>query len=245
MQHVAIFGGTSAIAVEVARLMAKAGDKVFLVARDAKKLAVVEADLKARGAGFIGAATADLNAFESHSRLLAQAREQLGDLDVVLIAHGTLPDQAACEADFVEAEEAIRTNFLSAASLASAAAKIMAPLKRGTIAVIGSVAGDRGRQSNFVYGSAKAGLAAYLQGLRNRLAHQGVHVVTIKPGMVDTPMTAHMKKGPLFASAEDVGQGIYRAILKKRNVVYVPALWILIMGIIKSIPEAIFKKLKL
>ncbi len=245
MQHVAIFGGTSAIAVEVARLMAKAGDKIFLVARDPKKLAVVEADLRARGAALVASAVADLNGIASHPELVGKAKAALGDLDVVLIAHGTLPDQRQCEENFAKAEEAIRTNFVSAASLANAAANLMRPLKRGTIAVIGSVAGDRGRQSNFVYGSAKAGLAAYLQGLRNRLAPDGVHILTIKPGMVDTPMTAQLKKGPLFATPEAVGRGIYSAILKRRNVVYVPVIWLLVMGIIKAIPEAIFKKLKL
>lgn len=245
MRHVAIFGATSGIAVEVARLMAQAGDKLFLVARDAQKLSSVESDLRARGAADLHSATADLNAFEDHPRLLAQAKEAMGDLDIVLIAHGTLPDQNICEQNFSKVEDCVRSNFLSAASLAQAAANFMKPLKRGTVAVISSVAGDRGRQSNYAYGASKAGLSAFLGGLRNRFAKDGVHVMTIKPGMVDTPMTAHLKKGPLFATAQSVGAGIYKALAKRRNVVYVPAYWWLVMTVISAIPEAIFKKLKL
>jgi short-subunit dehydrogenase len=117
--------------------------------------------------------------------------------------------------------------------------------KRGCIAVISSVAGDRGRQSNYVYGAAKGAVTIFLQGLRNRLASKGVAVVTIKPGMVDTPMTAHMRKSRLFASAETVGQGIYQAMVKRRDVVYMPGYWRYIMWIIKSIPESRFKNLRI
>ncbi|HXC65533.1 MAG TPA: SDR family NAD(P)-dependent oxidoreductase, partial [bacterium] len=116
---------------------------------------------------------------------------------------------------------------------------------RGCLAVISSVAGDRGRQSNYVYGTAKATVTAFLSGLRNRLFRSGVQVLTIKPGMVDTPMTAALKKGPLFASADTVAAGIVRAVDKRRDVVYVPGYWRLVMGVIKALPEGVFKRLKL
>jgi short-subunit dehydrogenase len=116
---------------------------------------------------------------------------------------------------------------------------------KGNITVITSVAGDRGRQSNYIYGAAKGGLSIFLQGLRNRLAPKGVSVTTIKPGFIDTPMTAHIKKGPLFASPETVGKRIHQAMLKGESVVYTPFFWRFIMLIIQHIPEFIFKKMKL
>jgi len=137
-------------------------------------------------------------------------------------------------------------NFLSVVSLLTPIANRFEENKRGTIAVISSVAGDRGRQSNYVYGAAKSGLDAFLQGLRNRRSKADVHVLTIKPGFVDTPMTAHIpERGPLWAQPEDVAKGIVSAIEKQKYVVYLPRFWSLIMLIIRSIPERIFKKLSL
>jgi short-subunit dehydrogenase len=245
MRQVAIFGATSGIAIETARCMALCGDGFFLVARDQKKLDALAQDLRARGAASVATATGDLSELSSLAGLFDSAKAALPALDTVLVAHGTLPDQKRCEQDFSMAEAEIRVNFLSAAALASHAANIFEKQGKGTIAVITSVAGDRGRQSNYVYGSAKGGLGIFLQGLRNRLAKSGVQVITIKPGFVDTPMTAGMKKGPLFASAAAVGSGIVKAIDKRRNVVYLPSFWWIIMTIIKLIPETIFKRLKL
>jgi len=124
-------------------------------------------------------------------------------------------------------------------------AEIMEEQGHGTIAVISSVAGDRGRMSNYVYGAAKGAVSTFLQGLRNRMSHKGVHVLTIKPGFVDTPMTKDVDKNFLFASAKQVGNGIYNAIESKKDVVYLPPFWKLIMMIIKLVPESIFKKLKM
>jgi len=137
------------------------------------------------------------------------------------------------------------TNCASVISLLRILADYFEQQRRGCIAVISSVAGDRGRQSNYVYGAAKGAVTVFLQGLRNRLYKSGVAVVTIKPGTVDTPMTAGMKKGLLFASASSVGQGIYKAMLARKEVVYLPWFWRPIMFIIRSIPEPIFKKLSL
>jgi short-subunit dehydrogenase len=156
-----------------------------------------------------------------------------------------LGDQKACEQDFSLAEKEIRTNFLSCVSLLTLISNEMEKEKAGTIAVISSVAGDRGRQSNYIYGSAKGALNLFLQGLRNRMYPLGVRVLTIKPGFVDTPMTAAFKKNILFAKPDQIARGIVKAIDRKKDVVYLPFFWWGIMAIIKAIPEWIFKRLKL
>jgi len=245
MQHILIIGATSAIAEQTARKFAEAGAKLFLVARNPDKLGPVAADLRLRGASEVKECVVDLLDFDQHPRVVQEAWESWDGIDAVLIAHGTLDDQEACQGSFDEAKKALDSNFLSAASLCTEIANRMEAQKSGTLAVISSVAGDRGRQSNYVYGAAKAGLDSFLSGLRNRLFQSGVHVVTIKPGFVDTPMTAEIEKGPLFASAEKVGGGIYKAMQKKRNVVYLPWFWWGIMTIIRNVPETIFKRLKL
>jgi short-subunit dehydrogenase len=164
---------------------------------------------------------------------------------VALIAHGTLPDQKACEASVELLQQEIDNNGLSVVALCTRLANLMEPRGQGTIAVISSVAGDRGRQSNYVYGAAKGMVTRFLQGLRNRLARKGVQVLTIKPGFVDTPMTAAFPKGLLWAKPESVAQGIVAAVDRKKDVVYLPGFWCLIMMIIRHIPEFIFKKLSL
>ena len=162
-------------------------------------------------------------------------------LDAILIAHGTLGDQKASQESVEVTLQELKTNFLSPISLATIAANYFETKKRGTIAVIGSVAGDRGRQSNYVYGTAKGGLSVFLQGLRNRMAKVNVAVVTIKPGLIDTPMTAGMKKGPLMGKPQVVGEAIHKAILKGQSVVYTPGFWKYIMLIIRSVPEPDFQ----
>jgi len=243
--RILIFGATSAIAQETAKLFAADGDALFLVARNADKLQVVANDLTVRGAAQVEKATLDLSETDRHVDLLARATAALGGLDVALIAHGTLSDQEACQQSYELTEREMRTNFLSVVSLLTLLANQFESQRHGTIAVISSVAGDRGRGSNYVYGAAKAGVTAFLSGLRNRLSKVGVTVITVKPGMVDTPMTEHLTKGALFASATAVGQGIYRAIETGQEVVYLPWFWWGIMWVIKHIPERIFKKLSL
>lgn len=245
MKKIVIFGATSAIAQACARIWAGRKDALFLVGRNAERLEAVAADLKVRGASRVEFLAHDLADLEAHERLVARADEALGGVDVALVAHGTLGDQTLLRQDVSMAVEAIGVNFVSAASLLSHLANLMEKRRGGTIAVISSVAGDRGRQSNYVYGAAKAGLSAFASGLRNRLQKSGVSVVTVKPGFVDTPMTAHVKKGPLFATPEAVARGIVKAIDRRKDVVYVPGFWRPIMWLIRSIPERIFKRLSL
>lgn len=245
LHRIAIFGATSAMAQETGRILAGLGAELFLVGRDARKLEAVADDLRVRGAGRVETAAADLNDAAGHARLLDRAAEVLGRIDVVLVAQGLLGDQAASEASAADAELVLRTNFVGPALLAQAAASRLAAQGGGTLVAISSVAGDRGRGSNYVYGSAKGGLSLFLQGLRNRYFRAGVGVVTVKPGFVDTPMTAHLPKGPLFAPPEAVARAIVRAVRRRRDVVYAPGFWRAIMLVIRSIPERIFKRLSL
>lgn len=245
MKKVMIIGATSAIAEATARLYAGQGAALYLVARNADKLEAVAADLKARGAAEVHTEAMDANAFERHQAIVEAADSALGGLDIALIAHGTLPDQKACEASFELTQAELDTNLMSSVSLLTHLANLLEARGEGTIAVITSVAGDRGRQSNYVYGTAKGALSIFLQGLRNRLFKAGVQVLTIKPGFVDTPMTAEFKKGALWAKPEQIAAGIVRAIEKGRGVVYLPIFWWGIMLIIRNVPEVVFKRLSL
>jgi decaprenylphospho-beta-D-erythro-pentofuranosid-2-ulose 2-reductase len=243
--RVAIVGASSAIAHETAKLFARDGADLFLVGRSAEKLNVIVDDLKVRGAKRVETFLMDATDLDRHEEMLQQAITTLGGLDMILIAHGTLGNQRASELSVAETLKELNTNEISVISLLTLCANYFEREKRGCIAVISSVAGDRGRKSNYVYGTAKAAVSTFLQGLRNRLSSSGVSVVTIKPGTVATPMTAHMKQGPLFAQPSVVGEGIYEAMMKGKDIVYLPGFWRIIMFIIKSIPEGIFKKLSL
>ncbi len=244
-QRILIVGATSAIARETARCFAAQGASFFLAGRNESHLLTVTQDLKARGAERVETMALDFNQTELHETLVARAENFLGSFDVALIAYGTLPNQKACELDFSLAQKEFATNFVSGMSLLTHLANCFELQKSGVIAVISSVAGDRGRPSNYVYGSAKGALSLYLQGLRARLTKSGVHVLTIKPGFVATPMTAQVKKNFLFANPVSVGKGIHQAILKRRDVVYLPFFWRWIMLILKLVPESLFKRLNL
>jgi short-subunit dehydrogenase len=159
----------------------------------------------------------------------------------VLNAHGTLPDQRGIDTDAIAQVDAFELNATSVIALAAHFANVLERNRKGTLAVIGSVAGDRGRRSNYVYGAAKAAIHAYCVGLRGRLAEAGVHVVVIKPGWVDTPMTSAIKKNPLFASAASVAKGIERAIASGRGVVYLPGYWRWISLIVQLLPSKFVK----
>lgn len=245
MRRLVIFGGTSAIAEATAREFARRGDGIFLVGRSAERLQAVTADLKIRGAQQVGWSVQDLRDASSYARLLDEAHQTLGGLDAALIAHGTLSDQTACEDSVDLMLSELQTNAGSVMALCTLLANRFVAQKRGVIAVISSVAGDRGRRSNYVYGAAKAAVSAFTSGLRQRVRAHGVDVVTVKPGFVDTPMTAAFKKGALWASPEQVGKQIARAMIHGGAVIYTPGFWRPIMWIIRSIPEFLFRRLSL
>lgn len=245
MRRILIIGATSAIAQATARLFAEHGDRIFLAARNKDKLLAMERDLSLRGACQIKTAFFEATDFDSHPKLIEEAINALGGLDAVLIAQGTLPNQKKCEESVENTLKELTINALSVISLLTILANFFEMQRSGSIAVLSSVAGDRGRKSNYVYGAAKAAITTFLQGLRNRLASSGVHVMTIKPGFVETPMTASFKKGMIWASPESVAKSIVIGIQKKRDVLYTPFFWREIMVIIRSIPESLFKKMNL
>ncbi len=242
---VLILGATSAIAQATARLLADRGASFFLVARDPYKLAAVVSDLQTRGAKAVYSLALDLDREAEHPLLLDSAVQILGSVDMALLAHGVLGDQKAAEANVAVAEAIYRTNFLSPASLITLLANYFESRGTGTLAVISSVAGDRGRKSNYVYGASKGALSILLDGVRNRVDRSGVQVLTIKPGFVATPMTAHLPRGPLFAEPRAIGRGILRAVATRRDVVYLPGFWRLIMFAVRLIPGRIFKNMNM
>lgn len=245
MKKILIIGATSAIAEETARIWAQRGEKLFLVARSQQRLETISNDLCLRGSPQVKYFCMDVNNFELHPPMLEEAKKFLENIDIVLIAHGTLSKQKSCEQSVELTMQELKTNALSVIALLTLLANIFELQKKGTIAVISSVAGDRGRQSNYVYGSAKAMVTAYLSGLRQRLFKSGVAVVNIKPGFVDTPMTAEFKKGLLWSRPSVVAETIVKVCDKENNNVYVPKFWFFIMLIIKLIPVAIYNKIKL
>ncbi len=245
MKKILIIGATSAIAEATARLYAGDGARLSLVARNPDRLEAVAADLRQRGAESVETFVMDANEFERHETVLNAADEAMNGIDFALIAHGTLPDQAECQSSAECTRREFDTNCTSTISMTTILANLLEPRGAGSIGVITSVAGDRGRASNYVYGAAKGAVTLFLGGLRNRLHGSGIHVLTIKPGFVDTPMTADFPKGPLWAKPESIARGIHKAQKRRRDVVHLPGFWLPIMLIIRSIPERIFKRLSL
>ncbi len=243
-QSIVIIGATSAIAQECARLWAKNGARFVLVGRNEEHLRAIAQDLTTRGAQHVAVSVADLRARDAHQAIVDASVATLQFIDAVLIAHGTLPDQKACEESVDATMDALLTNGISAISLMHRYATVMVGQEGGEIGVISSVAGERGRSSNYTYGAAKAAVTTYASGLRARLVDTGVQVTTILPGFVDTPMTAHVRKGILFASAASVAKRIVKAMEARRDVVYVPGFWKWIMRIVRLVPEGVFKRLK-
>ncbi|CAK0762285.1 decaprenylphospho-beta-D-erythro-pentofuranosid-2-ulose 2-reductase [Gammaproteobacteria bacterium] len=245
MQRTLIIGATSAIAEATERLFAQRGDRLYLLARNEERLTALAQDLRIRGAEWVAFAPFDVNNFANHLVMLDSAIAALGGIDLVLIAHGTLPDQKACEGSIERTLYELNTNAISTLAMLTHLANRFEAQRQGVIAVISSVAGERGRQSNYIYGTAKGAVTLFLQGLRNRLDKSGIRVLTIKPGFVDTPMTADFKKNILWTQPEAIARGILRSIERKRDIAYLPAFWCYLMLIIRSIPESLFKKLNL
>ncbi|MEP4078742.1 SDR family NAD(P)-dependent oxidoreductase [Haloferula sp.] len=240
--HAAVFGATSAIATEILRSIATERSAfLLLIGRDAQKLETLATDLRTRGAD---CETLALNVLDPDIDWSHHLGSRVWDL--FLLAHGSLPDQQATLSNGVSIAREISINFTSHTVIAAACTTILEKQQRGTLAVIGSVAGDRGRQSNYLYGSAKAGIETFMAGLRHHFAaNKDIHTVLLKPGMTDTPMTADLPKGPLFSPADKVGRLAWKAIRKGKAVAYLPGWWSLVMLIIRSVPGFVFHKTKL
>jgi decaprenylphospho-beta-D-erythro-pentofuranosid-2-ulose 2-reductase len=245
MKRLLIIGATSAIAEAVAREFARRGDALVLAARDTQRLQAVAEDLRVRGACKCETLQFDARALDQLGALVREATQHLGGLDIALIAHGTLSDQRACEQSVELLCEEFTVNALSVMALCTHLANQLETQGSGVIAVISSVAGDRGRQSNYVYGAAKAAVSAFTSGLRQRLYPKGVALVTIKPGFVSTPMTAAFAKNALWASPATVARDIVRAIDRGTPVLYTPWFWRPIMALIRAVPERLFRRLRL
>ena len=236
-------GATSGIAEATLRLFAERGSRFYLVAHNREKLEAVAADLHTRGASGVAICLMDLDDTAAHPAMLAAAAQSLGTIDLALLAHGILGDQTEAQASYPAAEAIFHTNLLSSVSLITWLANYFERVGNGTLAAISSVAGDRGRKSNYVYGASKGALSIFLDGVRSRLDRVGVQVLTVKPGFVATPMTAHLEQGLLFARPSRVAKRIVSAIERGREVVYVPVFWAFIMFAIRLVPRPIFKKL--
>jgi decaprenylphospho-beta-D-erythro-pentofuranosid-2-ulose 2-reductase len=239
----AIFGATSGIAVAVARRLASSGARLVLVGRDAAAITASVGDLKVRGAAEVVEIICDFSEIGQLGPAVNQAWQAFSGLDLALVAYGTLPDQGALEADPVAIAPMLTLNLTSPAVLASQLAPHFEAQRSGVLAVITSVAGDRGRKSNFLYGAAKGGLQRLLEGLRHRLHAAGVQVLDIRPGFVSTRMTEHLPRGgPLWAEPDKVAGDILRAVERRRAVLYTPWFWRLILLIVRSLPRPLFHR---
>jgi decaprenylphospho-beta-D-erythro-pentofuranosid-2-ulose 2-reductase len=246
MKRILIIGATSAIATACARAWANENASFFLVARNPDNLAQTAADLLARGADASHAYELDVTDIDAHPAMLAACLDALGRIDIALIAHGSLPDQAACEQDATLALTEFNLNATATIALLTRLATQFERQRSGTVAVITSVAGDRGRPSNYLYGSAKAAVSTFCEGLRGRLFKAGAHLIDIRPGFVATPMTHGLAlPAALVAQPNAVAKRILAGIERQTDVLYAPAFWALIMWIIRLIPGALFKRMSL
>jgi len=244
MRKVVILGATSGIALEVQRQLAHRGCELLLVARSQQRLAELQADLITRGAQQVLTYCADLSSIQQHTFIFDFARRSFPDFDTVLLAYGSMHDQKDSESSVDVLLEELQVNFVSASAILTLFAADLERRQTGCLAAITSVAGDRGRRSNYVYGSAKGALSLFLQGLRSRLHPAGVRVITIKPGPVQTSMTDHLPNSARFADPQEVARDIVRALARRSpDVLYTPKIWRYVMSAVRHIPEAVAKRL--
>ncbi|WP_088242467.1 SDR family oxidoreductase [Calothrix rhizosoleniae] len=242
---VLVIGATSSIARALAHQMAQQGAALHLAARDGLEVERVAKDIAIRYQAPISWSSFEALDYDTHAELLQKALDYLGRLDGVVVSLGELGDQQKAQVNFDHTQNIINSNYTGVASILTHVANYLEQQGQGFMIGISSVAGDRGRQSNYVYGSAKGALSLFLQGLRNRLTKSGVHVMTVNPGFVDTKMTFGKSGMFLVASPQQVAAAVMIALQKKKNIVYIPWFWFWIMLIIRSIPEQLFKHLKL
>lgn len=245
MRTILIVGANSTIAKDLAYKFAQENHNLILVGRDEEELRKTQADLAIRYEVAVHINNFDAENEIEYRHIFQKSVQQFGEVDGIVVAHGYLGEQKAAEAEFSETRKIFEVNFLSYVAILNEAANYFEQKKRGFICAISSVAGDRGRQSNYIYGTSKGALTVYLQGLRNRLSLAGVQVLTVKPGFVDTKMTYGLINDSLLvSSSEKAANLIFSSIQKNKDVVYTPY-WKYVMLIIKLIPEKVFKKLKL
>lgn len=245
--RILVLGATSALAERWCRLRAAAGDSLLLVARDGDRLGAIADDLKARGAGEVHTATEDLADTEGADNRFTAWVQTLGGVDIVLLAYGILGDQRDAQNDSASLIRGLQANFTSAVVWCELAGRAFELAGGGTLVAISSVAGDRGRRTNYAYGAAKAGLSTYLEGMAHRFAGTEVTVICVKPGFVATPMTAHIdgRDGPLWATPDQVADDIQAAIEKRKPEIYTRWFWRFVMLIIRHLPRPIFNRMKI
>lgn len=242
---VLILGATSGIASATAQALAAKGYRLHLAGRDKSELEILSQDLSIRSGAKVSFSLFDVHDINSHTQFFKDVLSQCGSIYGALVAVGELGDQMLAQTDAAHAKRIIDANFTGVVSLLTPIANHLEEQKQGFIVGISSVAGDRGRQSNYLYGSSKAGLSAFLSGLRNRLSKVNVQVLTVKPGFVNTKMTFGKQGMFLVAEPGDIANGIVSAIEKRKNVIYLPWFWWGIMKIIRSIPEPVFIRMKM
>lgn len=252
MQNAIVFGASSTIALEVINKLASDSYNLYLFVHNIKAFERVKSDLVVRYPNLkieIESFDAEIDINEVLEAKIDRAFNIFKTVDLVLVAHGTLPEQKTCEVNWLAAKSALQINGLSVIEICHNIANKLKQQdnlqQQPVLAVISSAAGIRGRQSNYIYGTAKGMINIYLQGLRQSLFSHNIHVLTIIPGFTDTKMTAKFKKNFLWAKPSKVANDIFKAIRKKKNIIYTPGFWRYIMFIIKAIPEIIFKRLKM
>ncbi|MGM0884294.1 MAG: SDR family oxidoreductase [Bacillota bacterium] len=245
MKNVLVIGATSGIAQAIIKQLAESNTNLIIAGRNKEELEKIAGDLRVRYQATVYSEMYEATSYDTHESFFNNCINHIADLDGVILCYGYMGQQQQAQSDIDLTREIIDVNYTSCVSILHIAANYFENKKQGFICAISSVAGDRGRQSNYMYGSAKGALALFLQGLRNRLAKSGVSVTTVKPGFVDTKMTYGQEGLFLVAKPEKVAGDIIKAISKKKAILYTPFFWKWIMLIIKSIPESIFKKLSL
>lgn len=244
MKRIIILGATSGIALEVQRLLARRACELLMVARSGRRLTEIQADLLVRGAARVLTYQADLSCVAQHAGVFEFASRNFPDFDTVFLAYGSMHEQKVAATSIPVLLEELQVNFVSAAAVVTLFAADLERRRTGCIAAISSVAGDRGRRPNYVYGAAKGGLSLFLQGLRSRLYPAGVRVITIKPGQVRTPMTDALANRSHLADPREVAQDIVRGLEgRSPDILYTPRIWRYIMSVVQLIPEGIFKRL--
>ena len=246
MKNIVVYGATSEIAHELTRLLAKNEECSFvLIGRNRERLDTICKDLKSRGAHFAELILCDFLNKESLKQTFKEALLLLKEIDTLILAQGSLTDQLKANTDIDYALDEFFLNFESMAIPALLCAEYYEQQKKGQIIGISSVAGERGRKTIYMYGSAKSAFTSLMSGLRGRLAPHNIHVMTVKPGLIETPMTSHLPKSPLFIGSTLAAKIIYKGMIHRKDIIYVPFYWRFIMRIIKDLPEFIFKKLSI